>query len=480
MKALATTVRRGGILIIAAVLGFSWISAEALAQARGARGGGDSTRVERRSPARQPAQTPRVQPERSRRSGEARGQVQRGRPERTAPQQPERGQRGETVERQRSGDASDTVGRGRERSGTEDRSRDRGRVRDEDDRSQDDGRVRGEDRGRTETGRATTGRTVERRDRDRERYEDSRRGGPVYVPPKASRYDRPRVRVDVVWPWVHRYNRGWAPRYEYRQVVYVESGWARQRYDARLDVRTVYRHRVRYASRDRAEVDIYLDRIELYEDGYFLGEVDRIPSNLGRIRATIYRSGRVRFDRDVFVVGDPRAGFELISTRHYDGFILNAYHRSHGYRVGVLDLRRERVVPVRYSRLFDPYDFRGFVPISLLPDDTGWLCDYGYESPTRYYWGDDDAYYYGYSDGYDDDGYDAPYYSRQAPPGDARREDAPPSDERVAPAPDVRFRGQQAPGTVEPLRRSKEDAFQVERGDARVRLKRESEIKRID
>lgn len=126
----------------------------------------------------------------------------------------------------------------------------------------------------------------------------------------------------------------------------------------------------------RHGIDVYLDRIEIYEDGYVVGEVNRIPEQLARTRASVDRNGYVRFDRDLFLVGDPRVGFELISTRHYDGFILNSYRRSHGIRVGVLDLRRERVVGVRQSRFLDPRRFGGYVPIHLLPEDTGWMIDY--------------------------------------------------------------------------------------------------------
>ena len=46
-------------------------------------------------------------------------------------------------------------------------------------------------------------------------------------------------------------------------------------------------------------------------------------------------------------------------------------------RVGRLDLRRERVRPVRHSRLFDDRHFRGYVPMSLLPEDAEWLWDVG-------------------------------------------------------------------------------------------------------
>lgn len=265
----------------------------------------------------------------------------------------------------------------------------------------------------------------------------------------------PRVRVDVRWPWEHRYNRGWSPMYRYRQVVHVDAGWGRHSRRSQLDVRTHYRHRVRSASRHRADVDVYIDRIEIFDNGHYVGEVRHIPADLGRVRATMYRDGAARFDRDLFIVGDPYVGFELISTRHYGGFILNDYRRSHGFHVGVLDLRRERVRPVRRSRLFDPYDFRGFVPISLLPQDEAWIGDYGYGAPTRHWYGDDDVYYYGRPDDYGS-------YNRIEPRTST----------------DGRSSSFSIPN-VQPLERSDDETYRTESG-AEIRLKRETTLERLE
>ncbi len=230
---------------------------------------------------------------------------------------------------------------------------------------------------------------------------------------------RPFIQVDLNWPWVHRHHHGWRPHYRYRQVIHLEAGWGGRRHASRIDVRTYYTHELRYASRDRAEVDVYVDRIEFYENGRFLGEVRNVPDQLARIRATVYRNGTVEFDRDVSVVGDARVGFELVSTRHYDGFLYDQYRPAHGLRVGQVDLRSGRVVSTSYSRLFDPYNFNGYVPVSLLPEDSGWLLDYGQASFSGSYYDDDPYYYGGYSgyDGYDDAGddyYEEDYYEDAA------------------------------------------------------------------
>ncbi len=216
-------------------------------------------------------------------------------------------------------------------------------------------------------------------------------------------YRRPHVQVNVVWPWQNRYRRNWRPSYRYHQVVYVETGYRGNYRRAQVDIRTNYHHEVRYADHNKAVVDIYLDEIEVYEDGYYLGKVRRFPRDLEHIEATIYRNGDVVYDRDVFVVGDPRVGFELIATRHYDGYVMDHYDRSHGMEVGRFNFRGKRVDSRRYSRPFDPYDYRGYAPISVLPDDEQ-LLDYGFDAISYHYYNDDYDPYYGGS--YDDMYYD--------------------------------------------------------------------------
>lgn len=188
-----------------------------------------------------------------------------------------------------------------------------------------------------------------------------------------------------------------------------------------MEVETTYRHRLRRADHRRAEIDVYVQRIALYDRGRYLGEVDRIPAKLARTRAYVYRNGAVRFDREIFLVGNRYDGFEIISTRYYDDYILNAYDRSHGFRAGYLDLRRGRVFSIRHSRLFDPFQFDGHVPLSLLPDDRGWLLDYGRESITGYYYDSRDARGYEDDRDWNDRGWDLQGYSSSAP-GDDRLE----------------------------------------------------------
>lgn len=223
---------------------------------------------------------------------------------------------------------------------------------------------------------------------------------------------------------------------------------------------------MRDASARQAVVDIEIDRIEIYENGFFVGEVQRIPDELARMRAVVDRRHGVRFDRDIFLLGDPYAGFEMISTRHYDGFVLDKYRRSHGVRVGALDLRRERVVPLRRSRFFDPRDFSGFVPINLLPEDAGWLVDYGYDSYSGHYWGDDDRYYYGFSDldDYARFGGDRATYTETEPRGSTTGREA--RSNRLTPE-------RQA------LEQSVDRTFETDDG-AKIRLKRESSIERVE
>lgn len=233
----------------------------------------------------------------------------------------------------------------------------------------------------------------------------SSRGGRVVTPPPAASHPpvivlHPhRSRVDARWPWEWRRSNHWSPRYRYRQRVIIDAGWLGHRRNDVIEVETTYRHRLRRADGRRAEIDVYVERIALFDRGRFIGEVDRIPNDLSRVRAVVNRNGSVRFDREIFLVGNRRVGFELISTRYYDGYILDAYNRRHGYKAGRLDFRRERVVHTKRSRFFSPFAFDGHVPLSLLPDDRGWLLDYGRESITGYYY---DSRERDYRDDYDD------------------------------------------------------------------------------
>ena len=254
------------------------------------------------------------------------------------------------------------------------------------------------------------------------------------------------IDIDVVWPWPYRHRRAWTPRYRYRQVVHVRARWGGRRRAARIDVRTRYHHRVRQVNRHRAEVDIYLDAIELYADGRYLGTVDRIPRHLSRVRATLYRNGRAHFDRELFLVGTPHVGFELIATRSYDGYVLGAYHRGDWIEAGELDLYTGEVIPVRRSRLFRPHDFNGFAPISLLPEDLAWRCDVGFEAVSMRPYRKSDAYV-------SDEGY---YYGRSS----------------------AEHGGYDIEEEHEPLRRTRNDTFHLEAG-ARVDITREMHIARI-
>ena len=317
------------------------------------------------------------------------------------------------------------------------------------------------------------------RDRWRNRYERNRRYDRKhykrrYYKKKKYYYKpvvRPFIHIDIHWPWEHRYRHGWRPRYQYRQVIYVDAGWgSNYRRRSQIDVRTSYYHELRHASRNKAEVDIYIERIEFYENGRYLGEVHDIPKRLGRIRATVYRDGYVKFDRNVFIVGDSYSGFEMISTRYYDGFLLNSYRPSHGMRVGVVDLYRGRVVSSSYSRCFDLNNFDGYVPVSLLPDEHGWLLDYGNASYSANYY-DYDPYYYGGYSNYDD-AYDDPYY------GDDYYEEDYYVDENQRPHYSVRSTVAEANFDVAAQTRTHNRSYQTAFG-ANINLKRETEFVRV-
>ncbi|NNE48216.1 MAG: hypothetical protein HKN37_16310 [Rhodothermales bacterium] len=318
----------------------------------------------------------------------------------------------ERRDRSRSGDAVAARDRNRETKSrsverrNSNRSGDRG-LRQPDRRTRTD-RVDGRDR----TGRAN--RTTDRRVKDRKGAR-SRYTGPKYSGNKSVRhlYDRrdrfyyhkrshraryswcnvyhpaghhhyanahinigSHVYLGLTWPWNFRYRYDWRPRFRYRQVVYIETGWGGRRRDNKVEVHTYYRHRILHADDRYSEVEIEIDAVDLYQNGRFLSTVDRIPGSLKKVRAIIHADGQIEFDRNLFIIGDAGTGFELIATRYYTDHLYNAYDDRHGFKVGRVDLRKGKVKKVRRSRFFDHGRFVGYAPISLLPDDDR-LWDYG-------------------------------------------------------------------------------------------------------
>jgi len=158
---------------------------------------------------------------------------------------------------------------------------------------------------------------------------------------------------------------------------------------------TTYRHQLKYAGDDYAVLNIEIEQIALYDGDRFLGSVDRIPAHLARMEATVFLNGDVAFDRDIFIVGDRNAGFELISTEFSGGYAGSDFGSGGDYWAGRLNLRSGKVSSMSRSRLFNPRSYRGYAPISLLPEHEGWLWDYGSDAVSAI--SDDYDHYYGYS-----------------------------------------------------------------------------------
>ena len=202
------------------------------------------------------------------------------------------------------------------------------------------------------------------------------------------------------------YRSGYTRRFVYRQRFKSNSHYNGRSYGVELNVHTQLKKKVRNISRDRVKIEFEIERISLFDGNVFLGDVDRIPGNLDEIEAVVHPDGYVEFDKMVHLIGDLDSGFELISTRHYNGSLLSSYENGHRMDVGELDLRDGRVHKVRNSRLFNPYDgYNGLVPISLLPDDEQYGFQYlagGHDYDHDYYRGNYDYYS---NDRYDDNGY---------------------------------------------------------------------------
>ncbi len=220
-----------------------------------------------------------------------------------------------------------------------------------------------------------------------------------YTPRRYYRYGRPAVGFYIRVPSYHiRYlNRD---RYfVYKQTVNTRSDYGAGQYNAELEVHTRLKQTIKHVYSDRIKMEFRVEGISLYRGGYFLGEVHGTPRSHGTMKVTLYNDGYVEFDRMVYLVGDEEIGFELISTRYYGGHLLNEYRRGDGLRAAELDFYERRVHTVNRSRVFDPYDFNGLVPIALMPDDEYWGFQYltgGHRFSNDYYTGA-----YDYYDGYD-------------------------------------------------------------------------------
>lgn len=399
-----------------------------------------------RSP--QPRQTPQAQP--------APPQPERGRTSTGRTETPARGR--DQAAPARSSDRGRSDGAARESTrrpeAESNRSPERGRS------ATSEGRQAGDRQGRIVSSNGRSGTRVDRAPQTRRDTRDRYRW--VHVPPvpKGGYHYRPAypvLHLEYEWPWQYRYQRSWSPRYRYRQVVYIESGYGREQWTSRLDVRTTYRQRVRSASRNRAQLDLDIEAVEIYQDGQYLGRVTRIPDRFGRVRATVHRNGRLTFDRDVSVVGSREAGFEIIATRSYGGYFLSHWQRGDRMDVGFLDLRRNRVERVDYSRLLDYDGYRGYAPVSILPEDERWLGDYGpYAVSTFAY--DDDFY--------DDYRYDDGYYYGYGGGVTPQRQQAP--------------RGQSSAAAMSPMLQGNSDDTYRTPGGAQIRVRREAEIQRIE
>ena len=185
----------------------------------------------------------------------------------------------------------------------------------------------------------------------------------IHVPSRRVVYHRPHTRINVhlTWPWTIRYQRHWSPRYTYRQVVVVRSDWGRSHRTSRIEMETTYRHQVRWANDEYAVLDVSIEKIALYDNGRYIGMVDRIPEHLSRIEATVFRNGDIAFDRDVFLVGDRRDGFELISTSFQDGYAGSGSGWDQDMAVGRIYLRSQKV------GLHGTAAFTTRVPIEAMP-----------------------------------------------------------------------------------------------------------------
>jgi len=179
-----------------------------------------------------------------------------------------------------------------------------------------------------------------------------------------------RVRVYLPPAWTH-FGPRWSGVYRYRQIVYLEVGRGRAVKKIRLDVETHFRMRVIYAGYDRIGVEILLLGLELDRDPGGRLRLDGLPPAFARTRAVLYRDGWVELERQFYLFGDPREGFELVSAPSGWGWRGPDFWQPGRDRVlvGRLDMR---LGTIRFSADVHAWSVRTQVPIPLLPEDLFW------------------------------------------------------------------------------------------------------------
>jgi hypothetical protein len=167
-----------------------------------------------------------------------------------------------------------------------------------------------------------------------------------------------------VWPWWRWYRTGVSPQFAYRQVV--ETVPRRGRRTQRFEIRTRYRYVPRRVSRRVAEVDVLITGIDIYRRGRFLGSIERIPPEIRRTRARVFRNRPARIDREIAVMGGDGFGYELIALRPE-----RAWKRPVVLAAARVNVRRGAAIPVRRSSLVHLRGARYLTPIPLLPPKLG-------------------------------------------------------------------------------------------------------------
>lgn len=171
----------------------------------------------------------------------------------------------------------------------------------------------------------------------------------------------------------------WSPLLRFRQRVRVESDRRYGYGTSVLELRTHYRQRrVGSGARYGERLELQVERLDAYQDGRYLGSVDQydLPERFRRVHATLQESGRLRLEGDLLLVGEAGVGFELI---RFDGSDFYGSWRRQ-YDALTLDFARSRARALGWSRLFNPYDYRGYAPVSIVPDvEDDFYGGYGYD-----------------------------------------------------------------------------------------------------
>ena len=186
--------------------------------------------------------------------------------------------------------------------------------------------------------------------------------------------------------WYNQHRSSWSHTFVFNQYVTLDGGWS-SRWDSELQVRTTLRQRTNRYSRN-ADLEFDIERIQIYENGRYLGEVRSLPYNFSRVKASVSRNGQPRFENMIYLLGSPDEGFELMNS-DFNNSYLSSWFRNRRAQIASIDLRSRRVRTTYRSQFLNDV-YNDYVSIPLVPESDNYGLGYA-TSDWDYY--DNGGYY---------------------------------------------------------------------------------------